>query len=63
MSVDPFDRPLDEWLLAARGPIPMPDDCRLYRPVELPPVLPGAHTPMCDVPPALRGPNWTPSPW
>ncbi|WP_354596087.1 hypothetical protein R1Y80_00795 [Streptomyces sp. JL1001] len=21
------------------------------------------HTPMSDVPPALRGPNWTPRPW
>lgn len=60
MSVDPFDQPLPEWLLAARGPLPMPDDHRLYRPVEIPVALLNAHTAMCDVPAVLRGPNWRP---
>lgn len=60
MSVDPIDRPLYDWLLAARGPLPMPDDHRLYRPVAIPAALLNAHTALCNTPAALRGPNWRP---
>ncbi|MFF2189256.1 hypothetical protein [Streptomyces sp. NPDC058155] len=61
MSVDPVDRGLlVEWLTDQHQPLPMPDDHRLYRPVKIPPELLTAHTAMCDVPTALRGPNWRP---
>lgn len=60
MSIDP--RPLDHLL----------DECGDYHAHETSeqlarvmylPYLRNAGTPMSDVPPALRGPNWTPRAW
>lgn len=62
MSVD-----LPRWyldtLLTAQEATPVGLYHRLQRDIDPQTLAVRTHTPMWDVPPVLRGPNWTPRAW